>query len=169
MSYKNFNQPCVFIAKWSGEFGPKVLEFQPNSNEIDLETIAMQIFIVYQNFYYNEKEKIISRILFTLPFKNINRRSKKFLDSLDKTENIDNPHSFFIVLLLPDYSSDDLLEKFDNILINIGEEFSNTKTLLLNNYYEEINELFILEQKVQDSEMSLEEDYSFPNALLDFK
>ncbi len=169
MSYKNFNQPCVFIAKWSREFGPKVLEYQPNSNEIDLETIAMQIFITYQNFYYNDKEKIINRILFTLPFKNINRRSKIFLDSMDKTENIDNPQAFIIGLLLPDYSSDDLLEKFDNILINIGEDFSNTKNLLLNNYYEEINEIFILEQKVQDSVMSLEEDYSFPNALLDFK
>ncbi len=128
MSYKNFNQPCVFIAKWSREFGPKVLEFQPNSNEIDLETITMQIFITYQNFYYDEKEKIINRILFELPIKNINRKSKIFLDSLDKTENVDNPQAFIIGLLLPDYVPDDLLEKFDNILINIGEVFLILKT-----------------------------------------
>ena len=41
MSNKNYTQTCVFIAKWSKEYGPNVLEFQPHSIEIDLETITI--------------------------------------------------------------------------------------------------------------------------------
>jgi len=169
MSYKAFNQPCVFISKWSEEFGPKVVEFQPKSSEIDLETITMQIFIAYQNFYFDDKNKEIERTLFKFPFKNLSRKSRIFLDSLDKSENTENPQAFIVGILFPDYFPDELIEKFDNIIVNIGEDYVNNQLILLSNYYDKIYDLFTLEQKVQDSEMVLEEEYTFPNALLDFK
>ncbi len=169
MSYKAFNQPCIFISKWSEEFGPKVVEFQPKGSELDLETITMQLFIAYQNFYFDDKDKEIERIIFKFPFKNISRKSRIFLDSLDKSERAENPQAFIVGILFPDYFPDDLMEKFDNILVNVGEDYLNNQAIMLENYYEEIYELFTLEQKVQDSEIVLEEDYAFPNALLDFK
>lgn len=169
MSYKAFNQPCIFISKWSEEFGPKVVEFQPKSSELDLETITMQLFIAYQNFYFDDKDKEIERTIFKFPFKNISRKSRIFLDSLDKSERAENPQAFIVGILFPDYFPDDLMEKFDNILVNVGEDYVNNQAIMLENYYEEIYELFTLEQKVQDSEIVLEEEYAFPNALLDFK
>ena len=61
------------------------------------------------------------------------------------------------------------MEIFDNILQNIGMEYIETEVQILEKKFNQINELFILEQSVKDSEISIDENYLITNALQDFK
>ena len=162
----SFKDPVLFIALWDEELGVKIISSRPKSPSLDLEVITTQILIAFQNFFYNEEKNIINRTFFKIPIHNIIRKARIFVDNLDKEGKI---KPLLVVLLLPDYVSDEILENFDDIILNIGEEYLDLRTTSLNEYYEKICEEVILKQKVQDSDIVIEDDYSLQAALLDFK
>ncbi|MFX1393600.1 MAG: tetratricopeptide repeat protein [Promethearchaeota archaeon] len=164
------NELYAFIALWNKDLGAKIIDFYPKSMNLDLDLITTQIFIAFQSFYYNESEdKKIKRTFFKLPIKNINKKASIFLDSLKKSENQDNIHPFIVVFLFPGYFSDEELKDFDKLIYNIGTQFINNEKIQLKYYFNEIYELFTLKEKVQDADIKIDEEYSFNEALLDFK
>ncbi|MHA1723667.1 MAG: hypothetical protein ACTSXH_02335 [Promethearchaeota archaeon] len=71
--------------------------------------------------------------------------------------------------MVPDYFSEENLTDFDFILKNIGSIYNKTNKIELKNYYEQVLEKYELSQKIQDSEILLDEGYTLNNALKDFK
>ena len=162
----SFKDPVLYVALWDEELGVKVISSRPGSTNLDLNVITTQILIAFQNFFYNEEKNIINRTLFKIPISNIIRKARIFVDSLDKEGKI---KPLLVVLILPDYVSDKILENFDDIILNIGEEYLDSGTTSLDGKYEKICEDLMLQQKVQDSEIIIEESYTQQDALLDFK
>jgi len=162
----SFKDPVIYVALWDESLGVKIVSSQPESMDLDLDVITTQILIAFQNFFYNEEKNIINRTFFKIPISNIIRKARIFVDSLDKDGMI---KPLLVVLLLPDYVSDEILESFDDIILNIGEEYLDSRTSSLGEKYEKICDELTLKQKIQDSELVIEENYSQQDALLDFK
>ena len=164
------NDISAFIALWDKNVGAKVVDFIPKPIKYDFELITMQIFIAFQNFYSGKDDinKKISRTFFKLPLKNINRKASIFLDSIESPGNEDKTQPFVVAFLFPGYVSDADIKDFDNFILKIGSEYVSTQKSLLEKYFNKILELFLLKEKVEDAEISIE-NYTFETALLDFK
>lgn len=164
----SYSDPIVFVALWDKEYGVKLVDHLPKSINYDLEQISMQIFFAYQNFFYKEEEETIERTHFQIPIKNIVRKAKVLVDTIDVSD-AEKKSSYIVVILFPDYASDSILNKFNDMIDVIGNEFLNSQTVSLLKHYEKISELFYLELQVQDTELVIDDDYSLQDSLLDFK
>jgi tetratricopeptide (TPR) repeat protein len=133
-----------------------------------LDTIASHIFITYQNFYKKGTD-VPSKILFKLPLVNISKKASIFLDSILDEQDVSRLQIFMTVILLPDYFPDDRIEIFDNLIQNMSMEYIETKSEILEKYSNQINEKFIIEQKVKDAEIVVEDDYLIETAIHDFE
>ncbi len=159
----------TFIAIWNQDFGTKVIEVYPESEDLDFNRVAEHIFITYHNFYKKNKDGPSERTFFKLPLVNINKKAGVFLDAIIDIEDVSKLQSIIAVMLIPDFFPDDRIEVFDNIIQNIGMEYIETRTAILEKYHKEVNDLFILEQQVKDSEITIDENYGVANALDDFQ
>ncbi len=160
----------AFIALWDKKIGAKIVDQYPKSTTMDLELITTQIFLAFQSFYASEEEqRKIKRTLFKLPLKNLNLKASIFIDQFKNEGDKENGLPFILVLLIPDYISDEDLNKFDNIISNIGKRFLELKQPLLEDSFDEANELFLLTEQLQDTEIVIDNNYSINDALLDFK
>ncbi len=164
----------AFIAQWNKELGAKIIDFYPHTikSKLDLEQITMQIFVTFQNFYAEKEEENqkIKRTLFKLPINSINRKATIFLDSIEDTESKEDKNQpFIVVVLFPDYVSDKELEQYDKLIYNIGTEFINERKPLLRRHFGKIYDSFLLTEKVHDADISIDDNYTFNDALLDFK
>jgi len=159
----------TFIAIWDQDFGTKVLEVYPEEEELDFDIVAEHIFITYHNFYKKNKDGPPERTLFKLPLVNLNKKAGVFLDAIYDIEDASRLQTVIAVMLLPNYFPDDRVEIFDNIIQNIGMEYIETRSEILKKYHKQIDDLFILEQKVKDSEITIDDNYGIANALEDFQ
>ncbi|MFX1274013.1 MAG: hypothetical protein ACFFBP_17800 [Promethearchaeota archaeon] len=163
-----YSKPIIFIASWNKEIGIKIENNFPISINLDLEQIAMQIFITYQNFFSIEDKNEIKRSFFEIPIKNLIRKAKILIDSIvDERNNEKIP--YIVVILFPDYIMDKVMDKFNDIMEQIGTEFLNKNLMLFSDKYAKITELLLLEQKVQDKEIIINENYSSNDSVQDFK
>ncbi|MHA1148071.1 MAG: tetratricopeptide repeat protein [Promethearchaeota archaeon] len=159
-------KPSYFTAIWESDFGVKIIESFPKKRE-DLLMVATNIFMAYHYFYKKDgEEHTFDRLLFNLELNNINCKARILLDSIERKKRME---PFIIVLLLPDFFPESSIKKFDKILHNISMEFLEQKSLILKKYYRKIEETFELEQKVQDSNIILDDSYDLTTALIDFK
>jgi tetratricopeptide (TPR) repeat protein len=156
----NTEEIFTFIAIWNEESGINLEDLYPKEEQFDFNTIAEHIFITYHNFY---KKEAVVKTLFKIPLVNISKKASIFLDRIQGDSIV------IVVILFPDYSSDDIIEIFDNMIQNIGMEYIETEQPLLDKYFNKIKEKFLLEQKVKDSDIVLDENYLLPEALQDFK
>jgi tetratricopeptide (TPR) repeat protein len=159
----------TFIAIWEQDFGAKVIEIYPSEEIIDFNSIANNIFITYQNFYKKQEEIQSDQFIFTLPFENIHKKAKICIYETNAEQEDSIQQRSIVVLLLPDYFPDEKIEIFDELIQNIGLEYNETKSPVIKKYHEQVNELFILEQRVTDSEILIDDSYLIQNALEDFK
>ncbi len=157
----------TFIAIWTEDLGSKVIEIYPKEEKFDFKTIAENIFITYHNLYKKEISGTAERRLFKLPLVNITKKASIFLDGIQDEE--EDSKLIIVVIIFPDYFSDESVKIFDNILQNIGMEYIETKSLLLEKYFNQINEKYLIEQKVKDTEISIDDNYLLPEALKDYQ
>ena len=159
----------TFIASWKEDYGAKVIELYPSVEIFDYSTIATQIIRTYQFFYKKDANITTGNIVFNLPLVNINKRAVIFLE----TNNIEGKEGQtfidMVVLLIPDFFPEERLIIFENIIQNIGMEYIETKSKVLEKNFDQIKEKFTLEQKVQDSDIHIDENYQINDALQDFK
>ena len=108
----------AFIAFWDKNLGAKLVDQYPKSTTIDLELVTTQIFLAFQTFYASEEElqRKIKRTIFKLPLKNFNLKASIFIDQFKDADNRDNNQPFILALLIPDYITDEDLNKFDKII-----------------------------------------------------
>ena len=165
VSYKD---PIIFISSWNKDLGIKVEHFYPKSMNLDLEQIAMQIFIAYQNFFSIEKDEEINRSIFEIPIKNIIRKAKVLIDSIESERN-NEKIPFIVVILFPDYILNEVLQKFNLIMENVAKWFLKTDDTPLSDEYDKIYELLLSEQRLKDSEIVIDENYTLNLSILDFK
>ncbi|MCK4780517.1 MAG: hypothetical protein KAT57_10035, partial [Candidatus Lokiarchaeota archaeon] len=161
----------AFIALWDKRIGAKIMDFYPKSSQpkFDLEFISSKIFFAFQNLNQDDATRI-KRTFFKLPFKDINRKALILLDVLESNNNKEkDQQSSIVVLLVPDFISDEELDGFKNIISEIGNDYLTTESLIFDKRLEKIEEIFILDEQVRDSEISIDENYSLNEALLDFK
>lgn len=162
----------AFIALWDKRIGAKIMDFYPKSSQpkFDLEFISSKIFFAFQNLNQDDSTRI-KRTFFKLPFKDINRKALILLDVLESNNNNKekDQQSFIVVLLVPDFISDEELDGFKNIISEIGNDYLTTESLIFDKHLEKMEEIFILNEQVRDSEISIDENYSLNEALLDFK
>ena len=138
----------MFIAIWDEEFGPKIVDINPEVEELDFNTISSHIFRTYQFFYKDEAESHSTRFLFQIPIVNITKKASICLDWVRYEEEGAKKQPFIVVILLPDYFPDESMKVFENIIQNIGMEYAEKKTPILKKYFHQVNEKFIIEQKV---------------------
>ncbi|MFX1338755.1 MAG: tetratricopeptide repeat protein [Promethearchaeota archaeon] len=165
------NNLIAYLALWDKNFGSKILDFYPKTTQpkFDLEFITSKIFFAFQNLNEDETTSI-KKSFFKLPFKEINKKALILLDVLESEDNNENNKPLYIVVLLfPDFISNEDLEGFKNIISEIANEYLTTENILFDKHLKKIEEKFLLEEQVRDSEVSLEENYSLNKALLDFK
>lgn len=153
-----------FIALWDSNFGPQIEAQCPKQSSFNLESIASDIFLAYNNFYRKEESDKIDRIIFNIPLNRIERRAKILIDI-----SAGSQQPFILVLLLPDYLTEERMKIFDDLMIKIGNEFKVRNTSPLDNYYEDLNKLLEIEERVQDSEIKIDDTYTFTSAVQDFK
>ncbi|MFX1299078.1 MAG: tetratricopeptide repeat protein [Promethearchaeota archaeon] len=161
----------AFIALWNKNFGAKLIDLYPKSLEpkFDLEFVTSKIFFAYQHLS-EDKSKMKTKSFFKLPFREINRKALVLLEVLESTEEKeDNNHPFIVVLLFPGFISDEELDSFKGIIAEIRNDYLTTKNFILGRHLKKIEELFLLEEQIRDSEISIDETYSLNNALSDFK
>ena len=160
----------AFVAIWDKNLGAKIKEYYPKSIKLDLELVATQIFIAFQTIFFtdNEENYEIKRTFFKLPIKNINRKAIIFLDLYQESEINEISQPYILVFLFPDYVTNESLNKFDKIIYNTGADLFDLSSPI-EKHFNEINELFLLEEQIQDSQLTINEKYSFNDALLDFK
>ena len=159
----------MFIAIWDEEFGPKLVDIFPEEEELDFNTISSQLFRTYQFFYKDKSDNPFTRFLFHIPIVNISKKASVCLDWIRIKEADTDKSPFIVVILLPDYYPDESMKVFENIIQNISMEYVEKKAPILKKYFHQVNDKFIIEQKVQDSDVFIDEDYLLPNALEDFK
>ena len=164
----SYNKPIIFISSWNKDLGIKVEQFYPKSINLDLEQILMQIFISYHNFFSMNQDKEINRSFFKISIKNIIRKAKILIDSIENKRNNEKIH-FIVVILFPDYITDNVLKKFDNIMEQVATWFLKRDDKPLSERYNNINELMLTEQKIKDSEIIIDEIYTLNLSILDFK
>jgi tetratricopeptide (TPR) repeat protein len=152
------------IAIWDEEFGPKIMDICPTDDRFDFRTIVNNIFITYHNFYKKDLNTPAQKFIFKLPPVNINKKAKIFVDKV-----LDEEKVLIVVLFIPDYFPDESMIIFDNIIENIGMEYNELKTKVLDKYIDQINEKFILEQTVKDAGITINDDYLIKDALQDFR
>ncbi len=101
--------PILFIAEWSKESSSRLLHLYPSSLPFDLNLISLKIFLTFNGLYYSRDEKEIQGTFFTIAINNIGRIARIFLDKIndDNMFNEDKSKLFIVVLLVPDYFSED--------------------------------------------------------------
>ncbi|TFG00074.1 MAG: tetratricopeptide repeat protein [Promethearchaeota archaeon] len=160
----------LFIGEWEKIGGVKILEHYPkNIFEIDLEHLAWKIFFFYENFYLSENSEKYKRTFFQLPIKEKGKNARILIDSYPSIKNEDQSKPYLIAILLPDYFPQNQMEEFDEELKLLNQKFRKEETLQLNEYIEKIYSKFNLKQRLQDSEISLDEEYTKEEAIRDFK
>ncbi len=161
----------AFIALWDKNFGAKIVYLYPKLLEpkIDLDFITSKIFFAFQSLSEN-KSTTTNRAFFKLPFKEVNRKALVLVEVLESEEDKDDKkHSFIVVLLFPDFISDEELDGFKNVVSEMRNEYLTTENFVLDTHLKKIEEVFFLEEQVRDSEISIDETYSLKKALSDFK
>ncbi len=160
----------LFIGEWDKMRSVKILEHHPNIIfDYDLEQLAWKIFLFFENFYMSEESKKYKKTLFQLPIKEKDKFASVLIDAFHSGESIGDIKPYIIVILLPDYFPSDQIKDFDDELQLLNQQFRKNRTLELKNYFERIYSKFNLKQKLQDSEIILDTDYTENEALEDFK
>lgn len=161
--------PCLFIAKWNNELGSQLIQFYPSSLNFDLNLVSMKIFLTFNGLFFSEKQQDLKKVIFTLSINNIGRNARIFLDK-PEPNNINNTQNLFaVVLLIPNYFSEDKLSEFDPILNKIGGAYKQSKTIDLTEFFGQIEYTYSFTQEIQDSEIKIEDNYDLNRALMDFK
>jgi len=164
----SYNKPIIFISSWNKDLGIKVEHLYPKSINLDLEQIAMQIFISYHNFFSKDKNEEINRSFFEIPIKNIIRKAKILIDSIENERN-NEKIPFIVAILFPDYILNDVLKKFENIMEQVAIWFLKRDDTPLSEMYNKIYDLLVSEQKIKNSEIVIDESYTLNLSILDFK
>ena len=158
----------LFFALWDEESGPEILDFRPESSILDLESLANSIFATFQHFW-SKPDEHYDRIQTTLPVANINRKAQVVLDVVFNRKVSGNFQPFIVVLLVPDYFSDEKLEIFDSALSKIAKNYVNEEKVLIKESYEEIDDIYIRDQEVEESILEVSDFYSYTAAVEDFR
>jgi tetratricopeptide (TPR) repeat protein len=153
----------------------KIKDFYPRDVQsldsgFDFNMLAIQITFAFQNLFISEeREKKVKRNMFTLLLKRFNRRAVVFIDSISDQKGEKGEYVFMVVFLFPEFISELELEKYKKIIYEVGTEYYDSQESYLKKGFLKIKDILSLEEKVKDSEIVLNEDYSFNNALHDFK
>ncbi len=158
----------LFFAIWDEEEGPEVLNFYPKSSLLDLESLANSIFATYQ-LLWNKPDEQFKKTKVTLPVVNLNRKAHILLDLIHNREVRGGFQPFIVVLLVPDYFTDESLGMFDGVLSKIAKKYMNDQKVLLFEGYEDIEEIYEQKQEFKESKVEIDDYYSYTVAINDFK
>jgi len=162
------NNLDIFFAIWDENIGPRIIDFYPKNTILDtFEKISMEIFQFYQ-FFVDTKNKQYQKTNICLPFNNINRKAKIYLDKIPDPELLGSFKPYIVVLLTFDYFSDDQLMEYDKILVKISQDFVNDRLRSLEDYFPDFKNVFALAETVKETEVKID-DYSYTAAMEDFQ
>ncbi len=157
-----------FLAIWDDELGPQIIDIYPKSNIGDPEKLAIQIFTLYQLFW-ESPNAAYQRTDFTIPILNFNKTAKVILDVIPNFEIRGGFQPYIIVLLAPDYFSEEQLNASNEILTRISLDFSKYRDITLKNYYSDITQNLNLSLMIQEPSVEIDENYSYTAAMEDFQ
>ncbi|TFF93153.1 MAG: hypothetical protein EU544_06285, partial [Promethearchaeota archaeon] len=93
--------------------------------------------------------------------------ARVLLDTIKNDQG--NLEPFIVVILLPDYFSEEKITVFDKSLNKLGNEYIRETSIDLKKTYDEFLSSYEIEQQLDDSSIQISEGYSSENALLDLK
>jgi tetratricopeptide (TPR) repeat protein len=157
----------LFIAIWDDELGAEVLDFCPKSSTGNLKTLSTDIFSTFE-FFWKKSDETRKKTKTTLPIINLNKKARIVLDTLYNPD-IGGFQSFVVVLLVPNYFSDQKIEVFDSVLLKISKKYINDRILLVKESYKDVEEIYNKEQEDEETSFEISDLYSFTAALDDFK
>lgn len=159
----------IFIAMWDEKIGPIILDSHPKTSNLDLEEITLQVFQSFQIIFGTAEDVSFNRTSFLLPLKSLKKQAKILLDSIQNKEVRGGLQPFTVVLLVPeDYSSENLTA-FDSVLEKIVVIFTKEKSVKLEDFFDEIKQIYLTEQFEKELDLTIDENYSFTSAANDFK
>ena len=158
----------LFFALWDEESGPVILDFRPESTVLDLESLANSIFATFQYFWSRPNEQY-KRTQTTIPVANINRKAQVILDVIFNQKVRGNFQPFIVVLLVPDYFSNEELSLYDSTLSKIAKDYVNEQTVFIQEGYEVIEKIYFKEQEVEKEPFEMSDLYSYTAAVEDFR
>jgi tetratricopeptide (TPR) repeat protein len=158
----------LFLSLWDEELGVEIVEYCPKSFIGNLESLTHKIFSAFQFFFKDLTEQFKFRKLI-LPVVDINRKAYVMLDVIINPDVRGGKQPFIVVLLVPDYFSEERLEVFDKILLKIARKYINEQEILIKGSFKEIEDIFIEEHKSKEPVLEIEEEYSYTAAIDDFK
>ncbi|MFX1384292.1 MAG: tetratricopeptide repeat protein, partial [Promethearchaeota archaeon] len=165
---KKTSNILIFISIWDEEVGPTIVDIHPRVNIGNIEQITIQIFQAYQ-FFWDSPDKPYNRAKMVLPFRNINKKAKIFFDIIPNPDIRGGFQPFNVVILCPDYFSDENLYIYDEIMLKISKDFAKQQNIRLENYYQEVYDLLALEEINKNEPVELEDNYSYTIAMDDFQ
>ena len=157
----------LFIAIWDDELGAEVLDFCPKSSTGNLKSLSTDIFSTFE-FFWKKSDETRKKTKTTLPIINLNKKARVVLDTLYNPD-IGGFQSFVVVLLFPNYFSDQKIEVFDSVLLKISKKYINDRILLVKESYKDVEDIYIKEQEDEETSFEISDLYSFTAALDDFK
>lgn len=158
----------AFIAMWDNDIGSVIVDFYPKYRIGDLENYAIKIFTAYQ-FFWDSQEMTFEETKFILPIKSINKKSKVLLNLIPNFDLPGGGQPYLIVLLTPDYFSDEDLKIFDEVMLKISQEYMRNQKISIKDYYQNIKDVLMLKFIKREPKVEISEFYSYTAAMEDFQ
>ncbi len=158
----------LFFALWDEESGPEILDFRPETSILDLESLANSIFATFQ-YFWSKPDEQYKRTETIIPVANINRKAQVVLDVVFNRKVRGGFQPFIVVLLVPDYFSDEKLVIFESTISKIAKDYVNEQKVLIKEGYEEIEGIYTREQEVEETSFEVSDLYSYTAAVEDFR
>jgi tetratricopeptide (TPR) repeat protein len=154
------SQIISFIAIWDEEIGPSIVDFFPKTNIGDRDKLVRFIFQAYQSPDITYQSKKL-----TLAIRNIGRKARVIFDTAPNLKARGGFQPFIVVVLIPDYFSDDEMNIYNEILDKISQDYSKSQRVSLKKYYQDIKERFTFSQVIRESDTEISDFYSHDAAL----
>ncbi|TFG05810.1 MAG: hypothetical protein EU539_08895 [Promethearchaeota archaeon] len=160
----------MFLALWDDFYGPRIIDFYPNSTIGNIEDLSVRIFNFYQ-FFGEEPNLAYQRTYYTIPITKINRKARVLFDSLVNPDIRGGKQPFIIVLLFPSFLSEKQMDLSNETLLKTSQNFmrNDSESFSIKSYYQEISLSFRSLFSKSKSSLALDEHYSYSVALDDFK
>ncbi len=158
------SQIISFLAIWDEALGPSIVDLFPKSNIGDIDKLLLYVFQAYQSPDISYQSKKL-----TLSIRNIGRKARVMFDMAPNLQARAGLQPFIVVILVPDYFSDDELNIYNETLDKISHYYSKNQKISLKKYYQDIKERFTFKQVIKESDIEISQFYSHDAALEDLE
>ena len=158
-----------FIAEWDESFGPKLVQFFPESSSSDFESLAVQFFMTFETVFGSSSDKGFKKTEIKLPIASLEKIAIINLDVIENKEIRGGLLPFILVLLIPERFPSEKTIEFKEFLEKAIEEHKLTRSANLHFLVEKVIERYNKWRNIEEEEKYDLEAYSITAAVNDFK